>query len=474
MTASAATQTLDALADHALAFASQQLEATVTAVGDTTRFPRSTLEDGSWKLKDADSWTTGFFPGCLWAMYGWTSDEKWKTWASGWTASAENQKTDTGTHDVGFKIFCSFGKGYRLTQAGRYRDVIVCAAQSLASRYNAIVGCTRSWDNRTFPVIIDNMMNLELLLWASKHGGQSEWYDMAVSHALRTMDDHVREDGSTIQIVDYNPNTGEIIRKETHQGYDAESTWSRGQAWGVYGFTMMFRETGDARFLMTAKSLADYIVAHLPEDFVPYWDYDAPNIPDEEKDASAAAITASALLELSTLADQPEDRAYYGDAAFRILESLCSDAYLAEGTVSGGILLHGVGNHNRNTEVDVSLIYADYYFLEALLRYKALTAPSMASNEDAGRILESVRLESSYPNPFNSATQISYSLAAPMQVSLCVYDLSGRLMRTIVHGFQDSGEFRVPFFGDDLPSGTYFAVLNTDRGIRVRRMTLLR
>jgi hypothetical protein len=366
-------QNLDSLAVHSLQFAQQQLAKTVSEVNDPTKFPRSTRDDGSWSTEKSGDWTSGFFPGCLWHMYDWTSAAQWKTWAQGWTAKMEDEKNDTGSHDVGFKILCSFGNGYRLTGTPAYKEVIIQGARSLARRFNPIIGCTRSWNNRHFPVIIDNMMNLEILFWASKNGGDSAWYDMAVSHALKTRENHVRPDGSTFHVVDYNPSTGEIISRETHQGYSDSSSWARGQAWGLHGFTIAYRETGDARFLQTAQQLSDYFIDHLPPDHVPYWDFEAPNIPNEQKDASAAAIAASGLLELSALVTDGAARAKYENAAFDILASLSSPAYLAEGIPEGrdsSILLHGVGNRPSNSEVDVSLIYADYYFLEALLRYQ--------------------------------------------------------------------------------------------------------
>lgn len=362
---------LDSLFINSLRFAKKQLLKTVAEVGDTAKFPRSTMENGKWKTKPSGNWTSGFFPGSLWYMYEWTSDKTWRSRAERWTASLEREKNNTGTHDVGFMIFCSFGNGYRLTGNENYKEVILQAAQSLATRFNPSVGCIKSWDfmgENKFPVIIDNMMNLEILFWAAKNGGKKEWYDMAVSHALKTMRDHVRDDGSTYQVVLYDAATGEVQRKQTRQGYTDESTWARGQAWGLYGFTMTYRETGDGRFLKTAKKLADYFIDHLPADHVPYWDFNAPSIPDEERDASAGAIASSGLLELSALVSEQKLKKKYRNTALNILKSLSSPGYLAKGTDSSGILLHGVGFKQRGKEVDVSLIYADYYFIEALLR----------------------------------------------------------------------------------------------------------
>ncbi len=471
-------QDLDSLVNGSLQFARQQLTNTVIEIGDTTRYARSTVSDCSWGTKSAGSWASGFFPGCLWYMYEWTSDINWKNRAQSWTAGMEGQKYDTGTHDVGFQIFCSFGNGYRLTGNAAYFDVINRAAQSLATRYNPTVGCIRSWNNRTFPVIIDNMMNLEILFWASKNGGGTALYDKAVSHAEKTMENNVRTDGSTYQIVDYNPITGAIVKKETHQGYTDESTWSRGQAWGLYGFTMTYRETGDVRFLETAKKIADYFVDNLPGDYVPYWDFDAPNIPDEKKDVSAAAIGGSGLLELSGLVTDPEKKLKYFNAAVNILASICSIDYLAQGTSSSGILLHGVGNHNGGTEVDVSLIYADYYFIEALLRYQEIIATSVAYIEN--NILPStIQLFQNYPNPFNSTTAIQYYLPKSQKINLTVFNIKGQKVTTLYDGLQESGIYQVIWNGLDyrdnqVPSGIYIFSFHAEKFKQSRVMIMIK
>jgi unsaturated chondroitin disaccharide hydrolase len=228
-----AADPFDDVIQHDLQFAAQQLDATARTVA-ANRYPSTTSSSGSWNTTSASGWTSGFFPGALWLMYQRTGDATWRSRAQTWISGLESQKNDTSTHDIGFKIFTSFGNGYRLTGDDAYRQVILTAAGSLATRYDPDVGCIRSWgeisDTSNFEVIIDNMMNLELLFWASKHGGQAAWYDMAVSHALKTMTNHVRADGSTYQIVNYNPTTGAVKSKSTNQGYNTESTWSRGQA----------------------------------------------------------------------------------------------------------------------------------------------------------------------------------------------------------------------------------------------------
>ena len=465
-------QNLDPLATHALEFAGTQLAASVADVDDPSRFPRSTLADGSWRLEDSGSWTSGFFPGCLWRMQEAEGGGSWRSWAESWTAEMEGEKNDTGSHDVGFKIFCSFGNGYRLTGNASYPAIIRQGAQALASRFNTTVGCTRSWDNRHFPVIIDNMMNLEILFWAARHGGDAAWYDMAVSHALRTRQDHVRADGSTYHLVDYDPQTGAILFRGTVQGSSNNSTWARGQAWAVYGFTMAYRETQDARFLDTARRVADYFIDHLPADRVPYWDFQAPNIPNEPKDSSAAAIAASGLLELATLVTDPTARTRYRNAALGILSALCSPAYLAEGSPSAGILLHGTGNRPNNTEVNVSLIYGDYYFLEALLRYRQLPT-------DVVPAFVALRLDPAVPNPFNPRTRIGFHLSGATHVVLRIFDARGAEVRRLADAEFPGGDHALDWDGnrqDGRPaaSGTYFYRLQAGDFTATRKASLIR
>ncbi|MBD3290835.1 glucuronyl hydrolase [candidate division KSB1 bacterium] len=366
---------LNELVDTTLDFAESQLEEAVQTISDSTRFPNSTDESGDWNVTKSSSWIAGFFPGCLWYMYERTEEDRWKEWAEKWTAGMEPEKDNPGTHDLGFMIFNSFGHGHRLTENPHYKDVILQTANTLATRFDPDVGCIKSWDwmdENDYPVIIDNMMNLELLFWAAKNGGNSEWIDMAIRHALNTIENHVRPDGGTYHVVLYDQDTGEVLERITHQGYADESTWARGQAWGIYGFTMTYRETEDERFLETAQKMADYFIDHLPEDFVPYWDFNAPNIPDEERDTSAGAIAASALLELSELSADQQKKLFYRYTAENILRSLCQKPYLAKGTDSAAVLLHGVGNKPGGKQIDVALIYGDYYLIEALLRYERL------------------------------------------------------------------------------------------------------
>jgi unsaturated chondroitin disaccharide hydrolase len=359
-----------AAVDHALDFAAVQLEATTQSIS-TTRYPSTTTSSGAWATTDAGDWRSGFFPGSLWLLYERTGDAFWRTAAEAWLVELEDEKNDTSTHDVGFKIFPSFGNAYRLTGSEAHRQVVLTAAGSLATRYSPTVGAIKSWDGPTssdFRVIIDNMMNLEILFWGARNGGSPAWYDMAVSHALTTRREHVRADGSTYQVVNFDPATGAVKDKTTHQGYGDESTWSRGQGWAVYGFAMCWRETGDPRFLETARQAADYFVAHLPPDRVPYWDFELPSTEGEPRDSSAAAVAAAGLLELALLDPDPLRSEGYLGSAREILASLASPAYLAEGTGNAAILLHGTQNR-PDDRYDTGLVYGDYYFVEGLLRF---------------------------------------------------------------------------------------------------------
>ena len=333
-----------------------------------------TLDSNKLKLVSSRDWTSGFFPGVLWFLYEYTGNQQWKTDAEKYTANIEREKTNGGTHDMGFKVYCSFGTGYRLTKDAHYKQVIIESAKTLSTRFNPVAGVIKSWDNRTrwrYPVIIDNMMNLELLFAVTQLTGDSSFYKIAVAHANTTMRNHYRSDGSSYHVVDYDTVSGKVIQKTTHQGYADESAWSRGQAWGLYGYTMCYRFTKDKKYLEHAEKIAAFILDHpnMPADLVPYWDYNAPNIPREEKDASAAAILASGLYELSLYSAQGKS---YKATADKILASLTESYRSPLGGNKGFILIRSVGSRPSNNDVNVPLSYADYYYLEALLRSKKL------------------------------------------------------------------------------------------------------
>lgn len=345
--------------------------------------PRSFTKDGGLSLIASRDWCSGFFPGELWYMYEYTGDEAWREKAEEFTAPVEREKTNGGTHDMGFKIYCSFGNGYRLTNNPAYRDVIIEAASTLATRYNDKIGAIRSWDHHKdvwqYPVIIDNMMNLELLYKAFKETGDSTYYNIATNHAKTTLRNHFRDDFSSYHVVDYDTITFQPRVKQTHQGYNDDSAWARGQAWGLYGYTMCFRETGLPEFLDQAKAIANFICTNpaMPQDMVPYWDYNAPNIPNEPRDVSAASVAACALYELSMYDE--ENGAKYKEWADKMVESI-SNNYRAqlEGD-RGFLLLHSTGSgHGKGFEMDYPLVYADYYFLEALLKKDKLEKEGIA------------------------------------------------------------------------------------------------
>ena len=357
-------------------FATQQIGWQVNLIEQSGKIlnPR-TIHNGHVQYIPIDDWTSGFFPGTMWYMYDLTKDEQWKQYGIKYTEVLDSVKYLKWHHDVGFMINCSYGNAYRVTGNEAYKDVIVEAAKSLATRFRPVPGVIQSWDEDrgwqgqrgwNCPVIIDNMMNLELMFNATRFSGDSTFYKMAVSHADITLANHFRPDFSSFHVIDYDKTTGEVRHKHTAQGYAHESSWARGQAWAIYGFAVCYRETKDIRYLELCDNIYRFLFTHenMPEDLIPYWDFNAPNIPHEPRDASAAAIIASALYELSTY-----DRAAYKQTADKIIGSLSSPAYLAlVGTNGNFLLMHSVGSIPHNNEIDVPLNYADYYFLEALIR----------------------------------------------------------------------------------------------------------
>ena len=348
----------------------------VKKTADDQFSPRTLHNGGELRLVASRDWTSGFFPGVLWFLNEYTGKDQWKTQAQAFTAKMEREKTNGTTHDMGFKMYCTYGTGYRLTNDQNYKDILIQSAKTLSTRFRPIIGCMRSWDHNTdkwgFPVIIDNMMNLELLFAATRFSGDSSFYNIAITHANTTMKNHYRPDNSSYHVINYDTVSGQVLHRHTHQGYAHESAWSRGQVWGLYGFTMCYRETKDPKYLEQAEKIAAFVLNHpnMPKDLVPYWDYNAPNIPNEERDASAAAILASALYELSTYSNNYSGK--YRKAANTILENLTKSYRSPIGANRGFILLHSTGSKPAKSEVDVPLSYADYYYLEALLRSKKL------------------------------------------------------------------------------------------------------
>ena len=369
---------LNKIIDESLSFSARQyaLMADVMKVKPDL-LPRTIDASGALVTSNSGWWTSGFFPGSLWYLYEYSKDDKFKDAAIQTTSRIEKEKNNTGTHDLGFMLYCSFGNGFRLTGDQSYKDVMVSGARSLSTRFRPNIGCIQSWGSRKgwqCPVIIDNMMNLEFLMWAFNQTGDSSFYRIAVTHSDTTIKNHFRSDFSTWHVVSYDTITGKVEAKQTAQGAADGSAWSRGQSWGLYGYTVMYRETGLQRYLDQAEHIADYLINHpnMPEDKIPYWDYNAPGIPDAKRDASAGAIMASALIDLSSFVGE-EKGVQYLNIAEKQIRSLSSPTYLAkEGDNGNFILMHSVGSLPGNSEVDVPLTYADYYFIEALLRYKKL------------------------------------------------------------------------------------------------------
>lgn len=366
--------------EEIIQFATTQEKLQVDAIEKSGKIlnPRTFL-NGKVKYVQMEDWTSGFYPGTMWLMYELTGDSAWRSYAKKYTEAIDSVKYLTWHHDVGFMIQASFGNGLRLGE-DKYKEVIVEAARSLSTRFRPVAGITQSWNTDKgwqstrgweCPVIIDNMMNLELLFNATRLTGDSSFYRIAVSHADQTLKNHYRPDYSCYHVVDYSLKDGTVRSKQTAQGYSHESAWARGQAWGIYGFTICYRETSDPKYLKQAQNAFNFVINHpnYPADFIPYWDFDAPEIPDEPRDVSAAAIMASALYELSTY----ENKEFYKGWADKIMASLVTPAYRAKPGGNGNFLLmHSVGSIPHGAEVDVPLNYADYYFLEALERMKKM------------------------------------------------------------------------------------------------------
>jgi len=337
---------------------------------DSLNIPRSLNPDSTLNTVKSRDWTSGFYAGTLWQLYRFSKDERLKDAAMAWTAFQTKEQFDDHTHDLGFKIYCSFGEGYKLTKDEHYKKVIISASNQLTQRFNEKVGAIKSWDFNAeewkFPVIIDNMMNLEMLFEAATLANDDRLYKIADQHAQTTLNNHFRPDNSSVHVVDFDPANGKIRSRVTHQGHSDDSAWARGQAWGLYGFTLAYRATKNPAYLAQAQQIAHFFFTHpnLPADKIPYWDFNAPNIPKEEKDASAAAIAASALLELSQY--DKENRAKYIGWADEVLTSLSSEKYTA--TTPPFLLNQSVGSKPRNSEVNTPITYADYYYVEGLLR----------------------------------------------------------------------------------------------------------
>jgi unsaturated chondroitin disaccharide hydrolase len=376
-------KTLKAQADdkQALNYCVAQANKTAAEITDYSRIPRSIANGKTeWRTVNYRDWTAGFWPGIEWYLYEYTKDNGWKERADR-TQQTLAPLVDSAAidHDLGFEVFCSYGNGYRLTGNPQYKQVLLRAADTLAKLFNPKVGTILSWPRQVpgtdYPkrhnTIMDNMINLELLFWASKNGGGQRLYDMAVRHATTTMQNHFRPDYTSYHVVVYDTATGQKVKGITHQGYSDSSMWARGQSWAIYGYSMVYRETKDSKFLDFAQKVTDVYLARLPADLIPYWDFNDPAIPNAPRDASAACVVASALLELSTFVGDKAKATMYREKADAMLKELSSPRYQS-GTTNHAFLLHSTGHKPAGGEIDASIIYADYYYIEALLRAKKL------------------------------------------------------------------------------------------------------
>lgn len=368
-------QQLDA--DKELAYCQAQIKQTLKQIEGSAMMPRNITGNHSyWNLVPVQisEWTVGFWPGILWYNYEYTRDMYDADVAAYYTDMLEPlTHLPAYDHDLGFQLFCSYGNAYRLTGNERYKQVILNAADTLATLFNPKVGTILSWPREVEPrnwphnTIMDNMINLEMLFWASKNGGDKKLYDIAVSHADKTMQHHFRPDYTSYHVAVYDTISGDLIKGVTHQGYADNSMWARGQAWAIYGYTVCYRETHDPRYLDFLQKITDVYLKNLPEDYIPYWDFNAPKIPDEPRDASAAAVVASALLEASTFFEGKKSDEYR-NAAVGMLNSLSSPDYQSR-KKNPSFLLHSTGHWPAGSEIDASIIYADYYYIEGLVRY---------------------------------------------------------------------------------------------------------
>lgn len=365
--------------DEKLNYCVDQATKTLALISKDSVFPRNVKsKEGNWKFVSVEDWTSGFWPGILWYLYEYTGDDMWKKEADKFSRFLTPLSTRKAhNHDLGFQMFCSFGNAYRLTNNPEYKEIYIKTADTLATLYNSTVGTILSWpamvEKEGWPhnTIIDNMINLEMLFQASKTGGDSKLYDIGLKHAETTMYNHFRNDYTSYHVVVYDTISGKKNKAVTHQGFADESMWARGQAWAIYGFTMAYRETKDKRFLDFVHKISKVYLDNLPNDYIPYWDFNAPNIPSEPKDASASAVVASALIELSNYTADLDLKSRYIKSAEAMLKELSSSRYLS-GEANSSFLLHSTGHQPKGSEIDASIIYADYYYIEALLRLKKL------------------------------------------------------------------------------------------------------
>ncbi len=490
-TISLQAQILDERVASTLIFAEQQVLNTVNEVDTTSnnRFPRyvEITQSNKWISNPDHKWTSGFFPGCLWYMYKNTNNPLLKKYAVTWTnwlQNAINSNPNDRWPDFGLIYMPSYGNGFSIANDSSYIPIIVDAAQKYIDvRWNTDLKIFDSYDKSLWAnnedIIsgaVDQLMNIEILYKATELSGDTSFSSIANAYALKIAKYNIRDDYSTFQVSRYQLSTGNFLMSGTVQGAADSSTWARGQAWSTYGFTMCYHYTQDERFLNTDIGLAHYFIDNLPQDDgVTYWDFDVPYNSSEPKDASATAIVASALFGLLNFTDNEAEKEKFKNAAFAMLESLASDKYLADPNITNAILLHSTAHKPAELRVDVPLIYADYYFIEAMLRYqeyRKITSVEPSFTKTNTRPKTFVLMQN-YPNPFNPNTTIKYRLIHSDWVELIIYNSIGQKIRTLVDEIKSSGEHNITFSAGDLPSGVYYYKLRTGENIKTKKMLLL-
>jgi len=451
----------------AIEHAAAKLEATLVEIEyNTSLHPSHTdQETGKWDVEHMkrEEWTSGFFAGSLWKMYQITGDEKWRMAAADWTADLESMSLGANDHDTGFRIYTSYGSGFLLTDNLSYSRTILRGAQALATRFNPDIGAIKSWDwIGNFPVIIDNLMNLEILFWAANESGNDELYTIALTHAETSLEHHMREDGSSYHIVDFDEN-GDVIWKDTRQGYGPQSVWARGQAWAIYGFSMIYRYTGDQKFLDAAENASAWFIDNLPGDFVPIYDFLEPVPSVQTKDASAAAIAASGFLELYTVTG----KSIYLNTAVNTLNSLSTDSYSTQADSQNSVLKRSTLHRGKGR---LGTSYADYYYLEAIVRYLDIRGESLPDITNQYPFY----LDQNFPNPFFNTTTLYYSIPENTFVRLELFNVMGRKVQTVVNEQKQAGNHRISVRADTLPAGIYFYSLIANGHKQVKKMTLIR
>lgn len=480
-------QSLDEKVASTLKFVESQLRGTIAEVNTNSDylFPRWVdHSDGLWRNSVYHKWTAGFFPGCLWYMYKHTGKNEWLQYARNWTKWLEEAQYITSLYtDLGFTMVPTYVRGFELINDSTYLPVIENSGYSYGGRWHNDIKVFECWDHDPWlsdtsivSGAIDQLMNMDIFFEAYAINGDTTLRNIGIGYAETVMKNSVRDDFSTYQEVRYDNTTGEVVGAGNIQGYGEEGAWSRGQGWATYGFTMIYRYTQDQRFLDTAIGLANFYIDNAPEDGVAYWDFRAPNIPDEPRDASSATIVCSALFELLNYV-VGETKVKFEEAAFRMLDTLMTDNYLADGTTTNALILQCTGNGNKpeSGQINSSHIYADYYFIEALLRYQEYReATFIEQNQNSYLVADNHILIKNYPNPFNPSTIIEFSIPRNSDVNIKIFNVLGKSITTLTNGSLQAGSYKLHFNAGNLPAGTYFCRVEAGNQVATHKLLLIK